>query len=135
MKRGKTSITKLMPSAFSRALVSDFPEANMAVYIATDGVVYRKDVYDVATGKKPRGDFGYLTTRTHTDMEREEARKIYNQSTGDPQCPPAPAQQQQEESDSPVFKPTLLLIAIRLGIDSLHRSYYPALKVRSRFPS
>jgi cysteine protease ATG4 len=121
---------------FSRALVSDFPEANMAVYIATDGVVYRKDVYDVATGKKPRGDFGYLTTRTHTDMEREEARKIYNQSTGDPQrTPTPPAQQQQGDGDSPVFKPTLLLIAIRLGIDSLHRSYYPALKVRSHFSS
>jgi cysteine protease ATG4 len=117
-------------------LVSDFPEANMAVYIATDGVVYRKDVYDVATGKKPRGDFGYLTTRTHTDMEREEARKIYNQSTGDPQRTPAPSPpQQQGDGDAPVFKPTLLLIAIRLGIDSLHRSYYPALKVRSHYLS
>ncbi|CAO3591338.1 unnamed protein product [Absidia cylindrospora] len=114
------------PSTISQviqALVSDFPEANMAVYVAMDGVVYRKDVHDVATGKKPRGDFGYLTTKTHVDSEREEARKIYNQSNsagGD--------DNNGDISPSSVFKPTLILVTIRLGIDHLHPSYYPALK-------
>ncbi|KAI8099764.1 uncharacterized protein BX664DRAFT_273202 [Halteromyces radiatus] len=128
------------PSTISQviqALVSDFPDANMAVYIATDGVIYRKDVHDVATGKKPRGDFGYLNTRTPMDVEREEARTIYTLSNSVDQHnndifntntnqDPSPTQ--------PPFKSTLILVAIRLGIDSLHPSYYPALKTCFRLP-
>ncbi|KAG0173541.1 Cysteine protease atg4 [Apophysomyces sp. BC1015] len=71
------------PSTISQviqALVSDYPPAKMAVYIATDGVVYRNDVHDVATGKKPRGDFGSLSSRMQNMKEddRDEAREIYH---------------------------------------------------------
>ncbi|KAI8342764.1 hypothetical protein BC941DRAFT_147858 [Chlamydoabsidia padenii] len=60
-------------------------------------------------------------------MEREEARKIYNQSTSN-------NSNMTQQDTLPAFKPTLLLVAIRLGIDSLHQSYYPALKTCFRLP-
>ncbi|KAF7729749.1 Cysteine protease atg4 [Apophysomyces ossiformis] len=116
------------PSTISQviqALVSDFPPAKMGVYIATDGVVYRKDVQDVATGKKPRGDFGRLSSRAHpTKDDREEARKIYNNYNATVHEP--------VESDGQ-FRSILVLVAIRLGIDSLHPSYYPGLKIAKRY--
>ncbi|KAI9495554.1 hypothetical protein BDB00DRAFT_760092 [Zychaea mexicana] len=79
------------PSTISQvilALVSDFPSAQLAVYIATDGVVYRNAVEDAATGKRPRDEFQSI----------------------------------------------LVLVAIRLGIDQLHPTYYPALKACFQLP-
>ncbi|ORY94138.1 hypothetical protein BCR43DRAFT_443653 [Syncephalastrum racemosum] len=79
------------PSTISQvilALVSDFPSAKLGVYVATDGVVYRDDVRDIATGKRPQG----------------------------------------------VFRSILILVSIRLGIDSLHPTYYPALKACFELP-
>lgn len=112
---------------FFRALVSDFSPANLAVYNATDGVIYRDDVQDVATGKRPRGDFSYLSTRVSFDeSERQEAKQLYEASNP-------------EEGDaaatSTTFKPVLILVALRLGIDSLHPSYYPALKACFEIPT
>ncbi|ORZ23258.1 hypothetical protein BCR42DRAFT_318587 [Absidia repens] len=88
------------PSTISQviqALVSDFPEANMAVYVAMDGVVYRKDIYN----------------QSNSAGEDDNNDDI---------------------SPSSVFKPTLILVTIRLGIDHLHPSYYPALKACFQLP-
>ncbi|KAI7879452.1 peptidase C54 [Lichtheimia hyalospora FSU 10163] len=70
------------------ALVSDFPAAHLSVYIASDAV-YRDDVEDVISGKRPPGGGG---------------------------------------------EAVLILVAIRLGIDQLHPTYYPALKECMRLP-
>ncbi|GAA5810395.1 hypothetical protein MFLAVUS_003816 [Mucor flavus] len=113
-----------------QALVSDFSPANLAVYNATDGVIYRDDVQDVATGKRPRGDFSYFSTRVSFDeSERQEAKQLYeanNTEEGD-----AAATATKETT----FKPVLILVALRLGIDSLHPSYYPALKACFEIPT
>ncbi|KAI8379448.1 uncharacterized protein BYT42DRAFT_327482 [Radiomyces spectabilis] len=109
-----------------QALVSDFPPANMAVYIATDGVVYHDDVQDVARGKKSRGEFTYFPTRTASPEADglDEARKLYtNSNTNVP-----------KQSVGP-FKPILILIAIRLGIDNFHPLYHAALKAYFELPN
>ncbi|KAI9022167.1 hypothetical protein CLU79DRAFT_751450 [Phycomyces nitens] len=119
------------PSTISQviqALVSDFPPAAMAVCIATDGVIYHEDVRDVATGKKPRGEFGYLSSRLHDlheDHGRAEAMAIYNRYN-----PPSIPSHVSEG----VFKPVLLLVALRLGIESLHPTYHAALKACFELP-
>ena len=97
-------------------MVSDFTPANLSVYITTDGVIYKDDVHDVATGKKPRGDFSYLSSLADKEG-REEAKHLYDASTP-----------QSASIKSTSFKPVLILIALRLGIDSLHPTYYDALK-------
>ncbi|KAI9308725.1 hypothetical protein BJ944DRAFT_259709 [Cunninghamella echinulata] len=138
------------PSTISQviqALVSDFPPAKMAVYIATDGVIYRNDVFDVSTGKKPRGEFGYLMSKAHADTEKEEARKIYNQSSSiansnssntstiDITTTTTIPSTSSSVLITPTFKSTLILVAVRLGIDHLHPTYYPALKACFQLPS
>lgn len=118
-----------------RALVSDFPPANLSVYIATDGVIYRDDVQDVATGKRPRGDFSYLATKVSSDESgREEAKHLYEASNNDDDTAAAGSATTAEDEDNE-FKPVLILVALRLGIDSLHRTYYPALKACFEIPS
>ncbi|KAL0083106.1 hypothetical protein F4703DRAFT_1095013 [Phycomyces blakesleeanus] len=101
----------------------------MAVCIATDGVIYHEDVRDVATGKKPRGEFGYLSSRLHDlqseDSGRAEAMAIYNRYNP-PNIP--------SHVSEGVFKPVLLLVALRLGIDSLHPTYHAALKACFELP-
>lgn len=109
-----------------RALVSDFPAARLAVYIATDGVVYRDDVRDVATGVRPRGEFGYCWHQRRTDDE--EARAIYEEST------PKPSALPHHQPGPEPFRSVLILVAIRLGIDQLHPTYYPALKACFELP-
>ncbi|KAK4519089.1 uncharacterized protein ATC70_009320 [Mucor velutinosus] len=130
------------PSTISQviqALVSDFQPADLSVYIATDGTIYLDGVQDVTTGKKPRGDFSYFTNKlssSASDEGREEAKHLYDASS-------TPQEQEQATSpntDSPddkdtVFKPVLMLVALRLGIDSLHTTYYPALKACFELPS
>ncbi|KAG1175695.1 hypothetical protein G6F70_002525 [Rhizopus microsporus] len=114
------------PSTISQviqALVSDFTPANLSVYITTDGVIYKDDVHDVATGKKPRGDFSYLSSLADKEG-REEAKHLYDASTP-----------QSASIKSTSFKPVLILIALRLGIDSLHPTYYDALKSCFEIPS
>ncbi|CAO3647136.1 unnamed protein product [Cunninghamella blakesleeana] len=129
------------PSTISQviqALVSDFPHAKLAVYISTDGVIYRNDVFDVSTGKKPRGEFGYLISKAHTDMEKEEARKIYDQSSSitNNNCNINNNAPTMDTSNiTSAFKSTLVLVAVRLGIDNLHPTYYPALKACFQLPS
>lgn len=108
--------------------MSDFAPANLAVYIATDGVIYRDDVQDVATGKKPRGDFSHLISRVSSDEGgRQEAKNLYEASNNDDAATPG-----RKDSE---FKPVLILVALRLGIDSLHPTYYPALKACFEIPS
>lgn len=122
-----------------RALVSDFQPADLSVYIATDGTIYLDSLQDVTTGKKPRGDFSYLTNKlssSSSDEGREEAKNLYDASS---------TREEQEQTTSPnadssddketVFKPVLMLVALRLGIDSLHPTYYPALKACFELPS
>lgn len=123
-----------------RALVSDFSPANLSVYIATDGVIYRDDVNDVATGKRPRGDFSYLATKVSSDEGgREEAKNLYEANNTDDDNTAAitagevPPPDEDEEDEG--FKPVLILVALRLGIDSLHPTYYPALKACFEIPS
>ncbi|CAO3655727.1 unnamed protein product [Mucor hiemalis] len=126
------------PSTISQviqALVSDFPPAKLSVYIATDGVIYRDDVQDVATGKRPRGDFSYLATKVSSDESgREEAKHLYEASNNDDDTAAAGSATTAEDEDNE-FKPVLILVALRLGIDSLHRTYYPALKACFEIPS
>jgi cysteine protease ATG4 len=89
-------------------------------------VIYRDDVQDITTGKKPRGDF--FTNQLSTDQSRQEAKNLYDASS-------SPQQQPINEEDETYFKPVLLLVALRLGIDSLHPTYYPALKACFELPS
>jgi cysteine protease ATG4 len=104
------------------------------VYIATDGVIYRDDVQDVATGKIPRGDFSYLATKVSSDEGgREEAKNLYEaNNTDDTTAAASPSGDTKEDTE---FKPVLILVALRLGIDSLHPTYYPALKACFEIPS
>jgi cysteine protease ATG4 len=121
-------------NANRRALVSDYPPANMSVYIATDGVIYRNDVHDIATGKKPRGDFTYLSTRVspkQDENEREEAKHLYEASS----LTPDEMDNIEDDDSEGDFKPVLILVALRLGIDSLHPTYHPALKTCFEIPS
>ncbi|KAG1047456.1 hypothetical protein G6F43_010096 [Rhizopus delemar] len=114
------------PSTISQviqALVSDFAPANLSVYVAADGVIYRDDVNDVATGKKPRGDFSYLSSLADS-KGREEAKHLYDTSTP-----------QSSTVKTDTFKPVLILVALRLGIDSLHPTYYGGLKACFELPS
>lgn len=101
---------------YSRALVSDFPAAHLSVYIASDAV-YRDDVEDVISGKRPRGDYGWC--------QSQEARDIYRHYT--------PVVQEQAGGGGG-GEAVLILVAIRLGIDQLHPTYYPALKECMRLP-
>ncbi|KAI9323343.1 hypothetical protein BX666DRAFT_1885926 [Dichotomocladium elegans] len=113
------------PSTISQvilALVSDFPSAKLPVYIATDGVVYRDVVDDVASNRQPRGEFKKYWCQS------EEAREIYQKYT--PQQPNPQHHGNQEKE----FGSMLVLVAIRLGIDHLHPTYYPALKECMRLP-
>ncbi|CEP17831.1 hypothetical protein [Parasitella parasitica] len=139
------------PSTISQviqALVSDFQPADLSVYVATDGTIYLDGVQDVTTGKKPRGDFSYLTGKLSSDSSdegREEAKHLYDASS----TPQQQQQQQQEASsaaeshngklsldtEATAFKPVLMLVALRLGIDSLHTIYHPALKACFELPS
>lgn len=77
---------------------------------------------DTTTSKKTRG---YFTNQISTDQGRQEAKNIYDANS----LPHEPT-----EEDN-YFKPVLLLIALRLGIDSLHPTYYPALKACFELPS
>ena len=43
---------------FNRALVHNFPESGLGVYVTTDGVVYKDQVEEAATLKKKDG-FAY----------------------------------------------------------------------------
>ncbi|KAI8991967.1 hypothetical protein BDF20DRAFT_847551 [Mycotypha africana] len=149
------------PSTISQvlqALVSDFKPANLSVYIATDGVVYMDGIQDVTSGRKPRGDFSYFTSKIATsspssttevmtanpievmtdDISAEEAKHLYENST--------PLTEEDEDTidadrtnsknnGTIVLKPVLILVALRLGIDSLHPTYYPALKACFGLPS
>ncbi|KAG2219552.1 hypothetical protein INT45_013211 [Circinella minor] len=113
------------PSTISQvilALVSDFPAADLSVYIATDGVVYRNAVKDAATGKRPRGEF----SNTY-QCRNQEAREIYDQYTPD-------KNKMDDENKENDFQSLLILVAIRLGIDQLHPTYYPALKACFELP-
>lgn len=80
-------------------MVSDFAPANLSVYVAADGVIYRDDVNDVATGKKPRGDFSYLSSLADS-KGREEAKHLYDASTP-----------QSSTVKTDTFKPVLILVA------------------------
>lgn len=101
----------------------DFTPANLSVYVATDGVIYKDEVHDAATGKKSRRDFGNLES-LEDKKEREEAKHLYDASTP-----------QSSVVKSDTFKPVLILVALRLGIDSLHPTYYKGLKSCFETPS
>ncbi|KAI9252413.1 hypothetical protein BDA99DRAFT_521030 [Phascolomyces articulosus] len=119
------------PSTISQvilALVSDFPAAQLAVYIATDGVVYRNAVEDAATGKRPRGEFS-----STYQCRNQEAREIYDQYTPDDDVDGIKGKQECQKEDEE-FQSILILVAIRLGIDQLHPTYYPALKTCFELP-
>ena len=115
-------------------MVSDFPAADLAVYIATDGVVYRNAVEDAATGKRPRGEFSGAY-----QCRNQEAREIYDQYTPDNDKDKNGGMKQNKEleyddDDDDNFQSILVLVAIRLGIDQLHPTYYPALKACFELP-
>ncbi|KAI8646207.1 hypothetical protein BD408DRAFT_410377 [Parasitella parasitica] len=128
------------PSTISQviqALVSDFQPADLSVYIATDGTIYLDGVHDVTRGKKPRGDFSYLTGKLSScgsDEGREEAKHLYDASST-PQEEDASHNDRLPQDSEDAFKPVLMLVALRLGIDSLHPTYHPALKACFELPS
>lgn len=80
-----------------RTLVTHYPAANLAVAVATDGTVYRNEVYEAATA---------AVQGSGSDAEAEALKH--------------------KEGE---WRPVLILVAIRLGIDQLNPIYYPALKV------
>ncbi|CAO3689826.1 unnamed protein product [Rhizopus stolonifer] len=105
------------PSTISQviqALVSDFAPANLSVYVASDSMIYREEVYQAATGKRPAIYFSH----------DREAKALYDASTV-----PTP-----KAAQTDIFKPLLILIPLRLGIDSLHPTYHGALKACFEMP-
>lgn len=113
-------------------MVSDFKPAQLSVYNSTDGVIYTDDVYDITSGKRPRGDFSYLAHKIASsspvlETDRQEAKSLYEASN-------APLEDLMS-LDNKSFKSVLILITLRLGIDSLHPTYYPALKACFELPS
>jgi cysteine protease ATG4 len=120
-----------------RALVSDFQPADLSVYIATDGTIYLDGVQDVTTGKKPRGDFSYFSNKlssSSSDEGRKEAKNLYDASSTPQEETTFPNDMLPDDKDT-VFKSVLILVPLRLGIDSLHPTYYPALKACFELPS
>jgi cysteine protease ATG4 len=102
---------------YNRALVSDYPPANLAVYITTDGVIYRDNVVDMATGKvTPKG----FPTKS---PQQQEAKNLYDANNI-----PLPSIAHTS------WKPILILAPLRLGIDALHPNYYATLKALFQLP-
>ncbi|KAG1451346.1 hypothetical protein G6F56_008109 [Rhizopus delemar] len=107
------------PSTISRViqvLVSDFAPADLTVYNASDGMIYKDEVHGVATGKSLRGDTSESVS-LEDKKERSEAKHLYDASTF-----------QSTAIKTDKFKSVLILVPLRLGIDSLHSTYYEGLK-------
>ncbi|KAI9255469.1 hypothetical protein BY458DRAFT_461724 [Sporodiniella umbellata] len=105
------------PSTISQviqALVSDYAPAQLSVYVAPDGVIYQEEVIKIAHGQKPTLYFS----------QDREAQAIYDAHR-------LPSGKSPTQGS---FQPTLILVALRLGIDSLHPSYHAALKACFRMP-
>lgn len=110
--------------------MSDFKPAQLSVYNSTDGVIYTDDVQDITSGKRPRGDFSYLAHKiasTVSEKDRREAKSLYEASNA--------SLEEMVALDNSSFKSVLILVTLRLGIDSLHPTYYPALKACFELPS
>ncbi|RUP42759.1 hypothetical protein BC936DRAFT_138119 [Jimgerdemannia flammicorona] len=89
-----------------KTLVTDYPAADLTVAVATDGVVYRNEVYEAATAAVSGSGSG-----SGSDAEPD----LHKHKEGE-------------------WRPVLILVAIRLGIDQLNPIYYPALKAYFEFP-
>ncbi|KAI8883618.1 hypothetical protein K501DRAFT_184017 [Backusella circina FSU 941] len=126
------------PSTISQViqvLVSDYPPANLSVYITTDGVIYRDNVYDMATGKKAPKDLGFpvsTSKRNNTSPQEQEAKYLYD--ANNIPLPPPPSSSSSSSLVRNTWKPILILVPLRLGIDSLHPTYYPTLKSLFELP-
>lgn len=64
-------------STFFRALVHNYPESGLGVYVTTDGVVYKDQVEEAATLKKSNG-FGHLLILVTIRLGIDKLNPIYN---------------------------------------------------------
>ena len=60
-----------------RALVHNFPESGLGVYVTTDGVIYKDQVEEAATLKKSVG-FGNLLILVTIRLGIDKLNPIYN---------------------------------------------------------
>ncbi|KAJ2962990.1 hypothetical protein NQZ79_g1999 [Umbelopsis isabellina] len=111
-----------------QALVTDFPQAKLAVHVTSDGVVYKKDVRAIATGSRPRYDFGRVSPRGSSEEAREEReihQKYFSRKT--------PVEEEPVEAGK--FQSVLILAPIKPGIEtSINPIYYKPLKAFFRLP-
>lgn len=107
-----------------RALVTDFSQAKLAVHVTSDGVVYKKDVRAIASGSRPRYDFGRLSPRGSSEEAREE-REIHQKYFS------RKVTVEEDPVEAGKFQSVLILAPIKPGIDtSINPIYYKPLKVR-----
>lgn len=68
---------------------------------------------------------------------RQEAKTLYEASNNDEEenASSPPLSLVNNNNSAEPFKSVLILVALRLGIDSLHPTYYPALKASFEIPS
>ncbi|KAG0248909.1 Cysteine protease atg4 [Mortierella polycephala] len=64
-------------SQVTKALVHNFPESGLGVYVTTDGVVYRDQVEEAATLKN-KGSFGHLLILVTIRLGIDKLNPIYN---------------------------------------------------------
>ncbi|KAF9179441.1 Cysteine protease atg4 [Haplosporangium sp. Z 767] len=64
-------------SQVTKALVHNFPESGLSVYVTTDGVVYKDQVEEVATLKN-KGSFGHLLILVTIRLGIDKLNPIYN---------------------------------------------------------
>jgi len=111
-----------------QALVTDYPQAKLAVYVTSDGVVYKKDVRAIATGSRPRYDLGRLSPRGSSEEAREERALHQKYFARRNEHEKNPAEQGK-------FQSVLILAPIKPGIDSsINPIYYKTLKAYFQLP-
>ncbi|KAI1303405.1 Cysteine protease atg4 [Mortierella claussenii] len=64
-------------SQVTKALVHNFPESGLSVYVTTDGVIYKDQVEEAATQKKA-GGFGHLLILVTIRLGIDKLNPIYN---------------------------------------------------------
>ncbi|KAF9580761.1 Cysteine protease atg4 [Lunasporangiospora selenospora] len=66
-------------SQVTKALVHNFPECNLGVYVTTDGVIY-KDQVEEAAKTKQTGEFGHLLILVTIRLGIDKLNPIYNEA-------------------------------------------------------
>lgn len=107
----------------TRALVTDYPQAKLAVHVTSDGVVYKKDVRAIASGSRPKYDLGRFSPRGSSEEAREE-RELHQKYFS------RRSEVEQNSQEAGKFQSVLILAPIKPGIDSsINPIYYKTLKV------